>query len=63
MIIKKLNSRKLITAAVTFFTSCGLLWMGKLASGDFATITVAIVGSYMASRAWVDGKGNAKPEE
>lgn len=54
---EKLNSRKLITAATTFFTSVGLLWMGKLDSPDFATITVAIVGAYMASRAWVDGKG------
>lgn len=54
--MSKLNSRKLITAALTFFSSCGLLWFDKLQSSDFATVTVAIVGSYMASRAWVDGK-------
>jgi hypothetical protein len=60
--MSKLNSRKLIASFVTFFTSVGLLWEGKLESGDFATITVAIVGAYMASRAWVDGK-NAQPEK
>ena len=57
---EKLNSRKLLTTFVTFFANCGLLWMGKLESGDFATVTVAIVGAYMASRAWVDGKAAIK---
>ena len=55
----KINSRKLMVALVTFATSCGLLVQGHLESGDFATITLAIVGAYMASQGYVDGKNNA----
>ena len=52
----KLNSRKLAVALVTFASSAGLLVTGHLESGDFATITLAIVGAYMASQGYVDSK-------
>lgn len=45
-----------MVALVTFTSSCALLVTGHLDSGDFATITLAIVGSYMASQGYVDGK-------
>lgn len=56
MILDKLNSRKLLVALVTFVGSSLLLVFGHLESNDFATITLAIVGSYMASQGYVDGK-------
>ena len=52
----KLNSRKLLVALVTFSACCGLLINGNLESKDFSTITLAIVGAYMASQGYVDGK-------
>lgn len=52
----KLNSRKLTVAMITFASCCGLLVAGHLESSDFATIVLAIVGSYMASQGYVDAK-------
>ena len=52
----KLNSRKLGVAMITFSSCCGLLVTGHLESSDFATIVLAIVGSYMASQGYVDAK-------
>jgi uncharacterized MnhB-related membrane protein len=54
----KLNSRKLVVVLVTFASCCALLALSHLESADFATITLAIVGSYMAAQGYVDGKGN-----
>ena len=54
----KINSRKLMVALITFASSCALLVGDHLDSGDFATITLAIVGAYMASQGYVDGKNN-----
>jgi hypothetical protein len=45
-----------MVALVTFASCAGLLVTGHLESGDFATITLAIVGSYMASQGYVDSK-------
>lgn len=59
-VIGKLNSRKLMVAMVTFTSCSGLLVTGHLESGDFATITLAIVGAYMASQGYVDGKANGQ---
>lgn len=53
---QKLNSRKLFVALFTFLVSTALLLNGSLESGDFSTITLAIVGSYMASQGYIDGK-------
>lgn len=55
-----MNSRKLMVAMVTFASCAGLLVTGHLESGDFATITLAIVGAYMASQGYVDGKANGQ---
>lgn len=52
----KLNSRKLMVAVLTFASSCALLVFDHLESSDFATITLAIVGAYMASQGYVDSK-------
>lgn len=55
----KLNSRKLLVAMITFASSCALLVTGHLESSDFATITLAIVGAYMASQGYVDAKSDS----
>jgi hypothetical protein len=52
----KLNSRKLMVTLLTFSSTSGLLVTGHLESGDFATIVLAIVGSYMASQGYVDAQ-------
>ena len=54
----KINSRKLFVVMVVFASCCGLLVFGHLESGDFSTITLAVVGAYMAARGYVDGKNN-----
>lgn len=45
-----------MVALITFGSSAVLLVTGHLESTDFATITLAIVGAYMASQGYVDGK-------
>jgi hypothetical protein len=54
--VGKLNSRKLFVTVLTLVSCSGLLVTKNLESGDFASIIMAVVGAYMASRAWVDGK-------
>ena len=56
MTSSKFNSRKLLLAVGVFASCVGLLVFGHLESTDFATITLAIVGAYMASQGYVDGK-------
>ena len=51
----KLNSRKLFVALFTEILSTGLLIGGLLESDHFVTITITIVGAYMASQGYVDG--------
>lgn len=52
----KVNSRKLFVALFTETLSTGLLLHGSLAGAEFVTITITIVGAYMASQGYVDGK-------
>ena len=54
---EKINSRKLFVVLAVFSSCCGLLVFGHLESSDFATIVLAIVGSYMAAQGWIDSKG------
>lgn len=52
----KLNSRKLFVALFTESLSAILLMRGLLAGNEFVTITITIIGAYMASQGYVDGK-------
>ena len=57
---EKLNSRKLFVALVTELLSTVLLISGAIQAEHFVTITITIVGAYMASQGWVDGQGKEK---
>ena len=51
----KLNSRKLFVALFTEILTTGLLVAGLLDGDHFVTITITIVGAFMASQGYVDG--------
>jgi hypothetical protein len=52
----KLNSRKFAFAVLSFLCTTGLVLQGAIESSDFATIVLAICGSFMASQGYVDAK-------
>lgn len=53
---EKLNSRKLYIAVGTEFLNVALLLGGAIQAEHFVTITITVIGAYMATQAWVDGK-------
>lgn len=52
---EKLNSRKLFIAFFSESLAAVLLMMGFIEAEHFVTITITIVGAYMASQGYVDG--------
>jgi hypothetical protein len=52
----KLNSRKLWVAVGTELLSTVLLATGNIEAEHFVTITITVIGAYMATQAYVDGK-------
>ncbi len=52
----KINSRKLFVAVLTEILSCGLLISGNIEAEHWVTVTITIVGAYMASQGWVDSQ-------
>lgn len=52
----KLNSRKFAFAVLSFLCTSGLVLQGVVESSDYATIVLAICGSFMASQGYVDAK-------
>lgn len=46
--ITKLGGRKFILCVVTELLTAGLLWFGKLDQGGYTTVTLAIIGAYIA---------------
>lgn len=49
-----LNSRKLWVAVGTEVLNAALLIAGLLQADHFVTITITVIGAYMATQAWVD---------
>ena len=44
----KYNSRKLLLVLFVYISSIVLLWYDKIDSGGFVTITIGVVGAYIA---------------
>ena len=58
------TSRRLLFAAVSFWSVSVLVWFEKIDGGNFSAVAIAIVTGYYANRAVVDGFGrlNEKPK-
>ena len=56
----KLNSRKLLVALVTESLATVLLMGGAIQAEHWVTVTITIVGAYMASQGWVDSHKEQK---
>ena len=57
----KINSRKLFVALLTEFLSTALLIAGQIEAEHWVTVTLTIVGAYMAAQGFVDSK-KSKPQ-
>lgn len=55
---EKLNSRKLWIAVGTELLATALLIADTIKSEHWVTVTITVIGAYMATQAWVDGKNN-----
>ena len=53
----KLNSRKLWVAVGTEFLSTGLLLADYIKPDNWVTVTITVIGAYLATQAWQD-RGN-----
>jgi len=55
----KINSRKLFVALFTEFLSTALLAAGLIQAEHWVTVTITIVGAYMAAQGFVDSKSSS----
>lgn len=55
---EKLNSRKLWISVGTELLSTGLLIAGAIQAEHWVTVTITVIGAYLATQAWEDINDN-----